>query len=253
MFYNAKWYDLYITQFSQPDTIVPDQYNPQDWNRYSYARNNPLRYTDPTGHRIVDGCSELAGGCNVTQKVIDDDKRKENKFRQRTEYLQCWAGDTKHCSGLDKAIIALDNLDLGDGTIQIGLGINGFIGPGMRGDVAVAMDFKGNLALLATGGGGGYTAAGGGVGPYLAVTNAPSVEYLRGKNVQIGGQVGEVGTVGTEMILFRGPDRERYSGLSISGAARFQGPWPGEIHTTVTHTGLVSINIPDLFVDIFRP
>jgi hypothetical protein len=40
----------YITQFSQPDSIVPDPYNPQDWNRYSYARNNPLRYTDPSGH-----------------------------------------------------------------------------------------------------------------------------------------------------------------------------------------------------------
>ncbi len=25
-------------------------FNPQDLNRYSYARNNPVRYTDPTGH-----------------------------------------------------------------------------------------------------------------------------------------------------------------------------------------------------------
>jgi len=245
-------YSNYLNHFTQPDTIVPDQYNSQGWDRYSYANNNPLKYTDPSGHRPDDGC-RTGEGCNLTQKIIDDDKRKENEFRQRTEYLQCWAGDTKHCSGFDKAIIALDNLNLGDGTIQIGLGINGFMGPGIRGDVAVAIDFKGNVALLATGGGGGYTAAGGGFGPYLAVTNAPSVEYLRGNDVQIGGQVGEVGTVGTEMILFRGSDRERYSGLSISGAARFQGPWPGEIHTTFTHTGLVSINIPDLIVNIFRP
>ena len=40
----------YITQMTQPDSIVPDPYNPLDWNRYSYARYNPVLYTDPTGH-----------------------------------------------------------------------------------------------------------------------------------------------------------------------------------------------------------
>lgn len=36
--------------FTSPDTMVPDFYNPLDWNRYSYVRYNPIRYTDPTGH-----------------------------------------------------------------------------------------------------------------------------------------------------------------------------------------------------------
>lgn len=40
----------YLNHFTQPDSIVPDPYNSQDYDRYSYARNNPLRYTDPTGH-----------------------------------------------------------------------------------------------------------------------------------------------------------------------------------------------------------
>jgi len=40
----------YINHFTQPDSIVPDPYNSQDWDRYPYARNNPVRYTDPTGH-----------------------------------------------------------------------------------------------------------------------------------------------------------------------------------------------------------
>jgi hypothetical protein len=38
--------------FTQPDPFIPDPGNPQDLNRYSYVRNNPLKYTDPTGSRV---------------------------------------------------------------------------------------------------------------------------------------------------------------------------------------------------------
>ena len=64
-FYNARWYDPYLNHFTQPDTIVPDPYNPQDWNRYSYARNNPLQYTDPSGHSA--DCAVGSHGCSVAK------------------------------------------------------------------------------------------------------------------------------------------------------------------------------------------
>jgi hypothetical protein len=48
--YKARFYDPYITHFIQPDTIVPDQSDPQSLNRYSYALNNPIKYNDPSGH-----------------------------------------------------------------------------------------------------------------------------------------------------------------------------------------------------------
>jgi len=51
-FYNARWYDPALRRLAQPDTIVPDPGTPQDLNRYSYVRNSPLRYTDPTGYCI---------------------------------------------------------------------------------------------------------------------------------------------------------------------------------------------------------
>lgn len=48
-------------QFSQPDTLIPDPYNPLDWNRYSYARYNPIRYKDPSGHFSEDQIKKFLG------------------------------------------------------------------------------------------------------------------------------------------------------------------------------------------------
>jgi len=50
--YGARFYNPKLGRFLSPDTIVPEYINPQGWNRYSYALNNPLRYTDPTGHWV---------------------------------------------------------------------------------------------------------------------------------------------------------------------------------------------------------
>ncbi len=55
----ARWYDPYLDQWIQPDTIVPDLTNPQSLNPYSYVGNNPLRYTDPTGHMECDASCGL--------------------------------------------------------------------------------------------------------------------------------------------------------------------------------------------------
>jgi len=55
----------------QPDTIIPGMLNPQNWNRFSYVRNSPIRYTDPTGHAMK--TDDLVGQCNpFTQDCISD-------------------------------------------------------------------------------------------------------------------------------------------------------------------------------------
>jgi RHS repeat-associated protein len=48
--YEWRSYDPVLARFTTPDTLVPNPRDPQDLNRYSYVGNNPLRYTDPTGH-----------------------------------------------------------------------------------------------------------------------------------------------------------------------------------------------------------
>jgi RHS repeat-associated protein len=48
--YGARWYDPRLGRFISPDSLVPDKGNPQGLDRYAYTLNNPLRYTDPSGH-----------------------------------------------------------------------------------------------------------------------------------------------------------------------------------------------------------
>ena len=75
LYYNARYYDPALGRFISADTLVPGAngltvngfsttslgrftpggsgpVNPQELNRYAYALNNPLKYTDPSGHFI---------------------------------------------------------------------------------------------------------------------------------------------------------------------------------------------------------
>jgi len=54
-YYGARYYDAGIGRFISSDTIVPEPFNPQSLNRYSYTLNNPLKYTDPSGHLVEFG------------------------------------------------------------------------------------------------------------------------------------------------------------------------------------------------------
>ena len=87
MYYQARYYDPTLRRFTQPDTIIPNALNPQDLNRYTYTRNNPVKYTDPSGHKVIgsdsSGCMGTSnctissavrqpdGGWLITERTID--------------------------------------------------------------------------------------------------------------------------------------------------------------------------------------
>ena len=54
VYMNARYYVPGIGRFASADTIVPEPTNPQSLNRFSYTRNNPLAFIDPSGHGECD-------------------------------------------------------------------------------------------------------------------------------------------------------------------------------------------------------
>ncbi len=71
--YGARFYSPKLGRFLSPDSIVPGYANPQSLNRMSYVTNNPLRYTDPTGHWEDEGCGTggpgRGTGCTLPNPV----------------------------------------------------------------------------------------------------------------------------------------------------------------------------------------
>lgn len=60
---NGRLYDPTLGRFLSPDNYVANATNTQDFNRYTYCRNNPLIYTDPSGEFITWGIGK--GGFSI--------------------------------------------------------------------------------------------------------------------------------------------------------------------------------------------
>ncbi len=65
--FGARYYGASMARFIQPDPLLNSghPWNPQSWDRYTYALNNPLRILDPTGlYNLENSCDSGDKKCN---------------------------------------------------------------------------------------------------------------------------------------------------------------------------------------------
>ncbi len=128
-----------LGRWLSPDTIVPDPQNPQSLNRYSYAYNNPVNYTDPSGHMPTDGC--VTEGCTWNTQMDKDIANGEIASAQKF-YRGCAQGGGAECGTLHETealfllagIGLLGGMEIGAGAELIGAGgATGLFGTGLIG------------------------------------------------------------------------------------------------------------------------
>jgi RHS repeat-associated protein len=140
MDYKARMYSSYLGRFIQPDTVIPGVGNPQSWNRYAYVMNNPIKYSDPSGHipcidrdengqcvKDPDWHSPNPGNSSPPDPHKKN-KRPENIYMRgytETEFLNAWQhqGETPYCGPYSVAIL----IYLLTGKFVSGMEINDFL------------------------------------------------------------------------------------------------------------------------------
>ena len=73
---NGRMYDPNLGRFLSPDNYIQSPGNPQNYNRYSYCLNNPLKYTDPEGElfweAVLIGAAVFGTGNLVSHSIRGD-------------------------------------------------------------------------------------------------------------------------------------------------------------------------------------
>ena len=108
-------------RFISADTIVPDPANPQSWNRYSYGLDNPVKYTDPSGHMACDG--EKSSEVTCTQAT----PREKLEADGATLIEKACSEPGMHCNPSAGEMLAFT----GSGLILSALGTPEIIGAGL--------------------------------------------------------------------------------------------------------------------------
>jgi RHS repeat-associated protein len=82
-YFGARYMSGAQGRFTSPDPVFMTAHrvnDPQQWNLYAYSRNNPLRFTDPTGLDIwLQGCGDESDTCHKGYVGSYDDNGSFNR------------------------------------------------------------------------------------------------------------------------------------------------------------------------------
>ena len=86
-FFEARYYASSQGRFTgvDPQLASGKRSKPQTWNRYSYALNNPYRYTDPDGEDATENPEFFLRRTTTTTKVIVQDQDGRGNVTQQAE------------------------------------------------------------------------------------------------------------------------------------------------------------------------
>jgi RHS repeat-associated protein len=71
---NGRMYDPVLGRFLSPDPIIQSPDELQNYNRYSYVLNSPLRYTDPSGNFIELAALKIFAAFAAAAMIADGNK-----------------------------------------------------------------------------------------------------------------------------------------------------------------------------------
>ncbi len=129
--FGARYFGSNLGRFMSPDPPLLDQHiaDPQSWNLYSYARNNPLSYIDPTGNAV-----ELLGDEEQRKKELEFLKKSlgndnaaanlyinEVKDGDKTRYFVGIKGDVGDFMKMGETSHDLANLVQNKNVVEFGL------------------------------------------------------------------------------------------------------------------------------------
>jgi RHS repeat-associated protein len=219
MFYGARFYDSAVGRFVSADTMIPQSQGTQAYDRYAYTNNNPLRYTDPTGHfvnilagmliGVVVGAAVSYGRQVITNAAQDG-----------------WSADafTNNIDFVDIGASALVGAGAG-GLMASGLGVVALAaGQGMAGSalgytLAAGEDYSTGAMMGSAVIGGAAGAASGGLSNQLA-KGYPYVNPTGGWMSKIVGNAGISASASfTQAALYGDPEAAFPIGVTAGGAS----------------------------------
>jgi SanA protein len=101
-YFGARYFSGAQGRFTSPDPLLNSgrPWQPQSWNRYPYALNNPLKFTDPTGLYEWGTCSGSKEECKNAQKAFQDALA---KLRSTANGMKADSTERKRLEGVLKA------------------------------------------------------------------------------------------------------------------------------------------------------